>query len=49
VPEVVLVVPEVVVALLTPFHTDRALDEGALAKHVDFSVAVEHELRRFGA
>ena len=34
---------EVVVALLTPFRTGRALDEGALAKHVDFSVAVEYE------
>jgi hypothetical protein len=49
VPEVVLIVPEVVVALLTPFRTGRALDEGAVPKHVDFSVAVEYELRRFGA
>lgn len=31
--------PEVVVALLTPFESDGTVDEGALAEHVDFLVA----------
>jgi dihydrodipicolinate synthase/N-acetylneuraminate lyase len=37
-------VREVVVALPMPFRADGAVDEGALAEHVDFLVAVEHEL-----